>query len=219
MYLMEGQFNIWWPNLERQKVWQMLTKAKIVHRLAWLLRIFRIYRNAMRIFPENQDAIFQKKLAFQEHQFWGSSMMSSFLTKFKITKALSFHKLFPYKIQIFQRQTDQNKAERETFFEDISQRIENYPGLLHLNDLNNVDHCCLCGASAALPVSQYFATKRWIVLISGTLFLPKSLLHCRCVRRTDFRVNYASMIFISCGIVNCPVGSILVSKESPRSAV
>ena len=67
-------------------------------------------------------------------------MMSSFLTKFKITKALSFHKLFPHKIQIFQRQTDQDKAERETFFEDINQRIENDPGLLHLNDLNNVDH-------------------------------------------------------------------------------
>ena len=35
------------------------------------------------------------------------------------------------------------------------------------------------------PVSRYVATKRWIVLLSGTLFLPKSLLHCRFVRRTD----------------------------------
>ena len=30
-------------------------------------------------------------------------------------------KLFPYKILILQRQTDQNKAEQETFCEDISQ--------------------------------------------------------------------------------------------------
>ena len=128
-------------------------------------------------------------------------------------------KLFPYKIQILQRQTDQNKAERETFCEDISQRIENDPGLLDLNDFNDVDHCGLCGASATLPVSQNLATKRWIDLLSGTLFLPKSLLHCRCVRRTDFVAKYASMIFINCCVVNCPIGSILVSKESPRSAV
>ena len=68
-------------------------------------------------------------------------------------------KLFPYKIQILQRQTDQNKAERETFCEDISQRIENDPGLLDLNDFNDVDHCGLCGASATLPVSRNLATK------------------------------------------------------------
>ena len=128
-------------------------------------------------------------------------------------------KLFPYKIQILQRQTDQNKAERETFCEDISQRIENDPGLLDLNDLNDVDHCGLCGASATLPVSRNLATKRWIVLLSGTLFLPKSFLHCRCVRRTDFVAKYVSMIFIGCCVVNCPVGSILVSNESPRPAV
>ena len=51
-------------------------------------------------------------------------------------------------------QTDQNKAERKTFCEDISQRIENDPGLLDLNDFNDVDHCGLCGVSATLPVSQ-----------------------------------------------------------------
>ena len=90
-------------------------------------------------------------------------------------------KLFRYKIQILQIQTDQNKAERETFCEDISQRIENDPGLLDLNDLNDDDHCGLCGASATLPVSQNLATKRWIVLLWDTLSLAKSLLHCRCV--------------------------------------
>ena len=39
-------------------------------------------------------------------------------------------KLFPYKIQILQRQTDQNKAEQETFCKDIIRRIENDPGLI-----------------------------------------------------------------------------------------
>ena len=68
-------------------------------------------------------------------------------------------KLFPYKIQILQRQTDQNKAEGETFYEDICQRIENDSGVLDLNDLNNVDHCGLSGASATLPVSQNLAIK------------------------------------------------------------
>ena len=63
-------------------------------------------------------------------------------------------KLFPYKIQILHRQTDQNEVERETLCEDISQRIENDSGLLDLNDLNNVDNCGLCGASATLPVSE-----------------------------------------------------------------
>ena len=45
-----------------------------------------------------------------------------------------FHdlKLFAYKIQILQRQTDHNKAERETFCEDISHDTEIDPGLLHL---------------------------------------------------------------------------------------
>ena len=68
-------------------------------------------------------------------------------------------KLFPYKIQILQRQTDQNKAERETFCEDISQRIDNNPGLLDLNDLNNVGHRGFCGASVTHPVSQNLGTK------------------------------------------------------------
>ena len=85
MYLMEGQFNVWWSNLRRQEVWQVPAKAGIIHRSAQFLRIFRIYRNAMTNPPENQHAISHKKLAFWEHQFWGSSMMtlSSFVTKFR----------------------------------------------------------------------------------------------------------------------------------------
>ena len=128
-------------------------------------------------------------------------------------------KLLPYKIQILQRQTYQNKAEREIFCEDTSQRIENDPELLDLNDLNDVDHCDLCGASATFSVSRNLATKRWIVVLSGTLFLAKSLLRCCCVRRIDFAAKYASMIFMGFCVENGPVGSILVSKESPRPAV
>ena len=74
-------------------------------------------------------------------------------------------------------------------------------------------------ASATLPVSQNLATKRWIVLLSGTLFLPKSFLLCHCVRRTGFVAKYASMIFICCCVVSRPVGFILVSKESLKPAV
>ena len=96
----------------------------------------------MRNPPENQHAVSDKKLLFRERQFCDDV------------------KLFPYKIQILWRQTDQNKAEGETFCEDIRQRIENDPGLLDLNDLNNVDHCGLCGASATLPVSRNLAIKR-----------------------------------------------------------
>ena len=109
----------------------MLAKAKRVHRSAQFLKIFRIYGNSMRISTENQEVVFEKKLAFWEHQFWGSSMMtlSSFLTKFKSCRG----KLIKIK---------QNE---KSFCEDISQRIENDPGLLDLNDLNDFDHCGLCG--------------------------------------------------------------------------
>ena len=69
-------------------------------------------------------------------------------------------KFFPDKIRIMQRQTDQNKAERKTFCENISQRIQNDPDLLDLNYLNDVDPCGPCGASATRPVSRNLATKR-----------------------------------------------------------
>ena len=69
-------------------------------------------------------------------------------------------KLFPYKIQILQRKAGQNKIERETFCNDTSQRIENDPGLLDLNNLNDVDHYGRCGASATLPDSRNLATRR-----------------------------------------------------------
>ena len=209
MYLMEGQFNVWWPNFGRQMLnfrieWQMFTKPRsfIVRHNSWKYSEFTW---TLWGFPRKST----RRLS-QENGISKTSVLRILHDDLK---------LFPYKIQILQRQTDQNKAERETFCEDISQRIENDPGLLDLNDLNDVDHCGLCGASATLLVSWNLATKRWIVLLSGTLFLIKSFLHYRCVRRTDFVAKYASMIFIGCCLVNCPVGSILVSKESPRSAV
>ena len=129
-------------------------------------------------------------------------VLSSFLTKFRSCGGKLIKK----------------KAGGETFWKDIRQRIENDPGLLDLSDLNDVDHCGLCMTSATLPVSRKLAIKRWIFLLLGTLFLPKSLLQFCCVRRTDFVAKYASIIFIRCCVVNCPVESILVSKESPRPA-
>ena len=68
-------------------------------------------------------------------------------------------KLFRCRIKILQRKTHQNKAERGTFCEDISQRIENDPGLLDLNDLNDFDRCGPCGASTTLCVSRNLARK------------------------------------------------------------
>ena len=150
----------------------------------------------MRNPPENQHSVSHKKLVFREHQFWGSSMMtlSSFLTKFWSCRG----KLIKIK---------QNKKH----FVKIS--------------VNRLKMTLTCWIWTMLTTVAFvghcytFCLKRWIVLLSGTLFLPKSLLHCRCVRRTDFVAKYASMIFINCCVVNCPIGSILVSKESPRSAV
>ena len=65
----------------------------------------------------------------------------------------------------------------------------------------NDERCRSLWVSVALPVYRNFATKRTIVFLSGTLFLPKSLLHCRYVRATDFVTKYASMIFICCCVV------------------
>ena len=151
----------------------------------------------MRNPPENQHAVSHKKLAFWEKQFWGSSMMtlSFFLTKFRSCRG----KLIKIK-------------QNEKHFMKISVKELK-------NDLNDVNHCGLCGTSATLADSQNLATKRWIVFISGTLFLRKSLLHCRCVGRTSFKAKYTSMIFIHCCVANRTVGSILVSKESPRPAL
>ena len=61
--------------------------------------------------------------------------------------------------------------------------------------------------SATLSVSWSLVTKRWIVLLSGTLFLPnpKSFGNFRCVRGTDFVAKYTSMIFTRCCGVERPL--------------
>ena len=51
----------------------------------------------------------------------------------------------------------------------------NDPGLVDLNELNNVNHCGLCRASATLPVSGNLATKHWIVLLSGTYIVSAKI--------------------------------------------
>ena len=54
MYLIEGQFSIWWPNFGSQKVWQMPTKDTAVDIVQpKFLRIFRIYGNALKNPLEN----------------------------------------------------------------------------------------------------------------------------------------------------------------------
>ena len=154
--------------------------------------------------PENQHAVSHKKLAFREHQFWGSSIMnlSSFVTKFKSCRG----KLIKIK---------QNE---KSFCEDISQRIEMTLACWTWTIwtmLTTVDFEGICYTSC-LP---NLATERWIVLLSGILSLSKSLLLCHCVGRTEFVAKCTSMIFVGCCVVNRPVGSILVSKESLRPAV
>ena len=177
------------------------------------------HRSSFGVIPENIQN-FRQRLEESPRKSTRCLSQETVISRTSVLRILHDDvKLFPFKTQILRRQTDQNKAEGETFCEDIRQTIENDPGLLDLNDLNNVDHCGLCETSATLSVSRNLSIKRWIVLLSGTLFFSKSLLHFRCVRRTDFVAKYASMIFIGCCVVNSLVGSILVSKESARSAV
>ena len=117
-------------------------------------------RPSLGIIPENIQNLLERHEDFPRKSTHHLSQETGILRTSVLRILHDDLKVFPYKIQNLQRQTDQNKAERETFCKDISQRIENGPGLLDLNDLNDVDHCGLCGASATLPVSQNLATKR-----------------------------------------------------------
>ena len=63
------------------------------------------------------------------------------------------------------------------------------------------ERCRPLSASVPIPVFRNLATKCWIVLPSGALFLPKSLLHCHCVRRADFATKHALVIFFCCCVV------------------
>ena len=54
-------------------------------------------------------------------------------------------KLFPYKVQILQKQTDTNKEERSEFCQTINERIENNPSDLGLIVFSDEVHFHLSG--------------------------------------------------------------------------
>ena len=109
-------------------------------------------RSSFGIIPENIQNLRERHEDFPRKSTRHLSQETG-ISRTSVLRILDYElKLFPYKIQILQRQTDKNKVERETFCEDVSQRIENDPGLLDLKDLNDVDHCGLCGASATPPI-------------------------------------------------------------------
>lgn len=91
-----------------------------------LVTIFRFYGNALRNHSENQHAISHKKTGI-----WGTSVLRILHDDLNI---------FPYKIQILQRQINHNKAKQKYFCEDISQRIENDSDLIFFSD---EAHCYL----------------------------------------------------------------------------
>ena len=73
MYLKEGQLNVWWPNFGRQMFnfrieWQMLT-SRDHSSFGIIPGNIQNLRERHEDFPENQHAIFHKKIAFREHQF------------------------------------------------------------------------------------------------------------------------------------------------------
>ena len=79
--------------------------------------------------------------------------------------------LFPYKIQILQSQTDHIKAERETFCENNSQRIENSLCLLDLIFFSGEAHCHWVG----LSTSRIYASGLW-AYASGPMNITITLL-------------------------------------------
>ena len=151
----------------------------------------------MRISPENQHFVFQKKLAFWEHQFWGSSMMtlSSFFTKFRSCGG----KLIKIK-------------QNEKHFVKIS-----------VKGLKMTLACWIWTIWTMLTTVDFVG--HLLHFLSPEIWPPNFELsfcqvHCPCqnlsciatVRRTDLVAKYASMILVGCCVVNRPVGSILVSK-------
>ena len=88
-------------------------------------------RHRSAIIPENIQNLRER---LEESPRKSSRRLSQETGILKTSVLRYFHdlKLFAYKIQILQRQTDHNKAERETFCEDISHDTEIDPGLLHL---------------------------------------------------------------------------------------
>ena len=58
-----------------------------------------------------------------------------------------------------------------------------------------------------------FCNVRFLPPLDYTLFLPKSLLHRLCVRKTDFVAKYSSIIFTRCCVVNRPVDPYWCQKN------
>ena len=61
---MEGQFNVWWPNFGRQMLANRDRSS-----FGIIPENIQNLRERHEDFPENQHAVFHKKMAFQEHQF------------------------------------------------------------------------------------------------------------------------------------------------------
>ena len=139
-------------------------------------------RSSFGIIPENIQNLRERHEDFPRKSTRHLSQETG-ISRTSVLRILDYElKLFPYKIQILQRQTDKNKVERETFCEDVSQRIENDPGLLDLKDLNDVDHCGLCGASATPPIFRNGPSNK----ASPTLPLCQKNWFCDKVRLDDF---------------------------------
>ena len=118
------------------------------------------HRSSFGVIPENIQN-FRQRLEESPRKSTRCLSQETVISRTSVLRILHDDvKLFPFKTQILRRQTDQNKAEGETFCEDILQTIENDPGLLDLNDLNDVDHCGLCETFATLSVSRNLAIKR-----------------------------------------------------------
>ena len=141
--------------------------------------------------PENIQNLWQRHEDFPKKS---TGCLSKETGIFRILVLRILHhdlKHFPYKNQILQRQTDQNKAERGTILWRYQSKDSKWPWLVGFERLEQYWPLWTLRASAILPISRNLATKRWMVLLSGTLSLSKSLLHCRCVSRNNFVAKYA----------------------------
>ena len=98
------------------------------------------HRSSFGIIPENIQNLPEHHEESHRKSTWHLSQETG-ISRTSVLRI--FHddlKLFRYKSQTLQRQTDQNEAEWETFCEDISQRIENDPGLFDLTTVAFLGH-------------------------------------------------------------------------------
>ena len=82
--------------------------------------------------PVITDAnVYEVRKLFEESPRKSTGPLSQEVDISRITVHRVIHndlKLFPYKLQIHQTQTNVNKEEKSEFFQTISERIENNPG-------------------------------------------------------------------------------------------